>query len=56
MGVAVAGGLTLLYLGFVQFGKALAIRVLPPIVGAWFGNLIFLTVAIYLWRKLRRAA
>jgi lipopolysaccharide export system permease protein len=56
MGVAVAGALTLFYLGFVQFGKALAIRVLPPVVGAWFGNIIFLAIAVLLWRRLRRTA
>lgn len=56
MGVAVAGALTLFYLGFVQFGKALAQRMLPPVAGAWFGNLIFLAVAVLLWRRLRRTA
>jgi lipopolysaccharide export system permease protein len=56
MGVAVAGALTLFYLGFVQFGKALAQRILPPLLGAWLGNIVFLAVAVLLWRRLRRTA
>jgi lipopolysaccharide export system permease protein len=56
MGVAVAGVLTLFYLGFMQLGKALAQHLLPPWMGAWFGNVVFLTVAAYLWRRLRRTA
>lgn len=56
MGIAAAGALTLLYLGFMQFGKALAQRVLEPWLGAWLGNIVFLVVGLILWWRMRRTA
>ena len=56
MGIAAAAGLTLLYMGFMQFGKALAQRVLPPWAGAWIGNVGFLGIGSILWMKMRRTA
>ncbi len=56
MGIAAGGILTLLYLGFMQFGKALAQRLVDPWVGAWLGNAVFLLIGLWLWRRMRRAA
>jgi len=56
LGIAEGGVLTLFYLGFVQFGKALAQRLIPPWTGAWLGNILFLSLAIFLWLRLRRTA
>lgn len=56
MGIAAAAGLTLLYMGFMQFGKALGQRVLPPWAGAWIGNFIFLGIGGLLWAKMRKTA
>lgn len=55
MGIAAGGALSLLYIGFVQFGEALAQRLIPPIAGAWLGNFVFSGVAAYLWWRLRRS-
>lgn len=56
IGIAAGAALTLLYLGFMQFGKALAQRMLPPWAGAWIGNFIFLVIGGLLWVRMRRAA
>jgi lipopolysaccharide export system permease protein len=55
-GVAAAGVLTLLYIGTIQFGKALAQSYIPPLLGAWLGNIIFIVIGTYLWVRLRRTA
>ena len=56
MGIAAGGILTLLYLGFMQFGKAMAQRLIPPWTGAWLGNVVFLAVGLFLWWRMRRSA
>lgn len=56
IGIAAGGILTLLYLGFVQFGKALAQRLIEPWVGAWLGNFVFLGIGLILWWRMRRSA
>ena len=56
MGIAAGGALTLVYLGFIQFGKALGQRFIPAWAGAWLGNAVFLAVAAVLWWRLRRTA
>lgn len=56
MGIAAAGALTLLYLGFMQFGKALAQRILEPWIGAWLGNIVFLAIGLTLWWRMRKTA
>jgi lipopolysaccharide export system permease protein len=56
IGITAGAALTLTYLGFMQFGKALAQRALPPWAGAWLGNLVFLTVGWVLWMRMRRSA
>lgn len=56
MGIAAAGLITLFYLGFIQFGKALAQRHVPPWLGAWLGNLVFMLIALYLWKRMKRTA
>lgn len=54
IGIAAGAALTLLYLGFMQFGKALAQRAMPPWAGAWLGNIVFLSVGWGLWARMRR--
>jgi lipopolysaccharide export LptBFGC system permease protein LptF len=56
IGITAGLALTLVYLGFMQFGKALAQRVLPPWIGAWMGNVVFLAVGWFLWLRMRRTA
>lgn len=56
IGIAAAGILTLIYLGFMQFGKALAQRLVPAWCGAWLGNFVFVLVGCYLWVRMRRSA
>jgi lipopolysaccharide export system permease protein len=56
MGIAAGGALTLIYLGFIQFGKALGQHIIPPLAGAWMGNVVFMAVAIGLWWRMRRSA
>ncbi len=56
IGVAAGGGLTLVYLGCMQMGKALALRFIPPFLGAWLGNFVFMGLAFYLWIKMRETA
>jgi lipopolysaccharide export system permease protein len=56
IGIAAGGILTLFYLGFMQFGKAMAQRLVPPWAGAWLGNVVFLLVGLFLWRRMRRSA
>jgi len=55
-GIAMGGLLSLFYMGFIQFGKALAQRFLAPWAGAWLGNIVFLSLALYLWMKMRKTA
>ena len=55
-GIAMALALTLAYMGFIQFGKALAQRFVPPFLGAWAANIFFTALALWLWRKMRRTA
>lgn len=54
MGITAAAVLSLTYLGFVQFGKAMAQRLIPPLFGAWLANLVFIGIGIYLWMRMRR--
>jgi lipopolysaccharide export system permease protein len=54
MGIAAATVIALIYMGFIQFGKALAQRLIPPLVGAWLGNVVFLFIGLYLWLRARR--
>ncbi len=56
MGIAAAGILTLFYLGFMQFGKAMAQRLIPPWAGAWLGNVVFIAIGTILWIRMRRSA
>lgn len=56
MGIAAGGILTLIYLGFIQFGKAMAQRLIPPWAGAWLGNFIFMGIGLILWWRMRRSA
>jgi lipopolysaccharide export system permease protein len=56
MGIGAGGALTLVYLGFIQFGKALAQRLITPWVGAWLGNIVFLSIALFLWWRMRRTS
>lgn len=56
MGIAAAGLMTLFYLGFIQFGKALAQRHIPPWMGAWLGNIVFMAIALFLWARMKRTA
>jgi lipopolysaccharide export LptBFGC system permease protein LptF len=56
MGIAAAGVLTLAYMGFIQFGKALAQRHLAPWLGAWLGNVAFSLIGLYLWIRMKRTA
>jgi len=55
-GIAVGTGIAVLtasiYLAVLQTGCALATAgILPPLVGVWAGNIIFLTLVAYLWMK-----
>lgn len=54
-GIAFGAILTMSYMGFMQFGKAMAQRLIPPLLGAWMGNLFFLALAAYLWFRMRRS-
>jgi lipopolysaccharide export system permease protein len=56
IGIAAGLVLTLFYLGFMQFGKAMAQRLIPPWAGAWLGNFVFLCIGLYLWWRMRRSA
>ncbi|MCG3203814.1 MAG: hypothetical protein KCHDKBKB_00486 [Elusimicrobia bacterium] len=56
LGIAAGLVLTLLYLGFMQFGKAMAQRLVPPWFGAWLGNICFSLIGLFLWWRMRRAA
>lgn len=56
MGIAAGTVLSLLYMGFIEFGKALAQRHIAPWMGAWLGNLMFLSLGLYLWWRMRKAA
>ncbi len=56
MGIASAAALALVYMGFIQFGKAMAQRLIPPLLGAWFGNIVFMSIALFLWWRLKRTA
>jgi len=56
MGIASGGVLTLIYMGFIQFGKAMAQHVVSPWLGAWMGNIVFLTIGTVLWWRMRRGA
>ncbi len=55
-GVAAGLVLAFAYLGCMQFGKAMAQRLIPPWSGAWMANLIFLSVGLFLWWRMRRIA
>jgi lipopolysaccharide export system permease protein len=56
LGIAAGGLITLVYLGFTQFGKALAQRLVEPWVGAWLGNIVFTLIGLYLWYRMRKTA
>ena len=56
LGIAAGGILTLIYMGFTQFGKALAQRLIAPWAGAWLGNFVFLLIGLFLWWRMRRSA
>jgi len=56
LGIATALLLTLTYMGFMELGKALAQRLIPPLLGAWMANIVFLSLGLYLWFKMRRTA
>jgi lipopolysaccharide export system permease protein len=56
MGIAAGGLVTLIYLGFMQFGKAMAQRLVEPWLGAWLGNIVFVAVGFYLWWRMRKTA
>lgn len=56
VGLAAGGALSLGYMGFMQLGNALAIRFVPPVVGAWLGNIVFLGIAAGLWIRMRKTA
>jgi lipopolysaccharide export system permease protein len=56
MGIAAGGLITLVYLGFMQFGKAMAQRLVEPWVGAWLGNIVFFAIGIFLWWRMRKTA
>jgi lipopolysaccharide export system permease protein len=53
IGIASGAMLTMAYMGFVEFGQALAQRLIPVWLGAWLGNIVFLGIAAYLWYRLR---
>ena len=55
-GIAIALVLTMAYMIFIEFGKALAQRLLPPLLGAWLGNIVFFVVGSLLWLRMRRTA
>ena len=55
-GIATALMVTLCYMVFMQFGKALAQRVIPPFLGAWLANGVFLGLGLWLWFRMRRTA
>jgi len=55
-GIATALMMTLFYMVFMQFGKALAQRMIPPFIGAWLANVVFLLIGGLLWKKMRRTA
>lgn len=54
MGIAAATAISLIYMGFIQFGKVLAQRLVDPLIGAWLGNAVFLLVGVVLWVRMRR--
>jgi lipopolysaccharide export system permease protein len=56
LGIAAGGLVTLIYLGFMQFGKAMAQRLVEPWLGAWLGNIVFVAVGIFLWWRMRKTA
>ena len=56
MGIATALVLTLAYMGFMEFGKAMAQRLVPPLIGAWLANVVFLLIGLLLWKRMRRTA
>ncbi len=53
-GIAAGCGITVMFLGFIQFGKALALRIIPVWLGAWVGNIVFLALGTYFWMRLKR--
>ncbi|OVE76849.1 hypothetical protein BVX98_04070 [bacterium F11] len=55
-GIAMALVVTLSYMVCMQFGKALALRFIPPILGAWMANIIFLIMGYWLWMRMRQTA
>jgi len=56
LGIAAGGLITLVYLGFTQFGKAMAQRLVEPWFGAWLGNIVFVIIGIFLWWRMRKTA
>ncbi len=56
LGIAAGGLITLVYLGFTQFGKAMAQRLVEPWLGAWLGNIVFFAVGLFLWWRMRKTA
>src|SRR5262249_52705657 len=52
LGIAAGGFLSLTYMGFIELGKALAQRLIPPLAGAWIANIVFLAVGTLLWVRM----
>jgi len=54
LSIAISTGITLVYYLFMYVGKSLAVNeTFHPIFGAWFANLIFTLLSIYLYRRFR---
>jgi len=54
LSIAISTGITLVYYLLMYVGKSLAVNeTFHPIFGAWFANIIFTLLSIYLYRKFR---
>ncbi|MBD3271725.1 MAG: LptF/LptG family permease [Elusimicrobia bacterium] len=54
MSFATALAIAFSYWGFISIGQSLSsARILPPIAGAWFANIIFLGIGIHFLRKIQ---
>jgi len=54
-GIALGCIIAIIYLGFIQFGKALALRLIPVWMGAWLGNIVFGATALVFWWRFRKS-
>jgi lipopolysaccharide export LptBFGC system permease protein LptF len=54
LSIAISTSITLIYYLLMYVGKSLAVNeTFHPVFGAWFANIIFTLLSIYLYRRFR---